>query len=53
MRRDGDRDEALSICNKGLPASLEADRDVYAATGRRFIRQVIEPLEQAAGLMRV
>jgi hypothetical protein len=45
---DGDRDEALSICNKGLLASQEVGREAFAATGRRFIQQVVEPLEDAA-----
>ena len=49
MASDGDRDEALSICNKGLLAFLEVDRDAFSATGRRFIQQVIEPLEDVAG----
>lgn len=48
MASNGDRDEALSICNKGLLASLEVSREAFAATGRRFIQQVIEPLEDAA-----
>jgi hypothetical protein len=51
MASAGDRDEALSVCNKGLLASLEVSRDAFAATGRRFLQQVIEPLEeQAMGL---
>lgn len=50
MASDGDRDEALSICNQGLLASLEVDRDAFAAIGRRFIQQVIEPLEEAAAV---
>lgn len=45
MTSDGDRDEALVICNKGLLASLEVSRDAFAATGRRVIQQVVEPLE--------
>jgi hypothetical protein len=45
MSSDGDRDEALSICNKGLLASQEVSREAFAATGRRFIQQVVEPLE--------
>lgn len=49
MKSDGDRDEALSICNKGLLASLEVGREAFAANGRRFIQQVLEPLEDAAG----
>jgi hypothetical protein len=48
MASDGDREEALAICNKGLLASLEVSRDAFAATGRRFIQQVIEPLEDTA-----
>lgn len=48
MASDGDRDEALMICNKGLLASLEVGREAFAATGRRFIQQVIEPLEESA-----
>lgn len=48
MNSSGDRDEALTICNRGLLASLEVGRDVFEATGRRFIRQVIEPLEEEA-----
>jgi hypothetical protein len=48
MSSDGDRDEALSICNKGLLASLEVGREAFAATGRRFLQQVVEPLGDAA-----
>ena len=48
MNSSGDRDEALTICNRGLLASLEVGREVFDATGRRFIRQVIEPLEEEA-----
>ena len=48
MSSDGDREEALSVCNKGLLASLEVSRDAFAATGRRFIQQVVEPLEEQA-----
>lgn len=48
MASDGDRDEALSICNKGLLASMEVGRDAFAATGRRVIQQVVEPLAEAA-----
>lgn len=48
MASDGDRDEALFICNKGLLASLEVSRDAFASTGSRFIQQVIEPLEESA-----
>lgn len=48
MSSDGDRDEALSVCNKGLLASLEVGRDAFAATGRHFIQRVIEPLEEKA-----
>ena len=48
MASNGDLDEALTMCNKGLLASLEVSRGAFAATGRRFIQQVIEPLEDAA-----
>lgn len=48
MNSSGDRDEALMICNRGLLASLEVGRQVFDATGRRFIQQVIEPLEEEA-----
>jgi hypothetical protein len=48
MASDGDRDEALAICNRGLLASMEAGRDAFAAIGRRVIQQVIEPLSDAA-----
>ena len=48
MASDADRDEALHICNRGLLASLEVGRDAFAATGRRFIQLVVEPLEDAA-----
>ena len=48
MSSEGDRNEALSICNKGLLASMEVGRDAFAATGRRVIQQVIEPLADAA-----
>lgn len=47
MVSDGDRDEALSICNRGLLASMEVDRDAFAATGRRVIQQVVEPLAES------
>lgn len=50
MASDGDRNQALSICNQGLLASLEVGREAFAATGRRFIQQVIEPLEEAAAV---
>lgn len=48
MASDGDRDEALSICNKGLLASMEVGREAFEATGRRVIQQVVEPLAEAA-----
>jgi len=43
----GDRDQALAICNRGLLASMEVGRDAFAATGRRVIQQVVEPLAEA------
>ncbi|WP_442975046.1 efflux RND transporter permease subunit, partial [Salmonella enterica] len=46
MASDGDLDEALSICNRGLLASMEVSRDAFAATGRRVIQQVVEPLAE-------
>ncbi|MFN5167570.1 MAG: hypothetical protein ACK5T2_07775 [bacterium] len=48
MDSDGDRDQALSICNKGLLASMEVNRDAFAATGRRLLQLVIEPLAETA-----
>lgn len=48
MASDGDRDEALAICNRGLLASMEVGRDAFAAVGRRVTQQVIEPLANAA-----
>lgn len=48
MASDGDRDEALAICNRGLLASMEVGRDAFAAIGRRVIQQVLEPLADAA-----
>lgn len=48
MASNGDRDEALAICNRGLLASMEVGRDAFAAIGRRVIQQVIEPLVDAA-----
>lgn len=48
MASDGDRDEALAICNRGLLASMEVGRDAFAAVGRRVNQQVIEPLANAA-----
>ncbi len=48
MASDGDRDEALAICNRGLLASMEVGRDAFAAIGRRIIQQVVEPLVGAA-----
>lgn len=48
MSIEGDRGEALSICNKGLLASMEVGRDAFPATGRRVIQQGVEPLADAA-----
>lgn len=44
----GDLDQALSVCNKGLLASLEVGRAAFAATGHRFVQTVVEPLEEEA-----
>ena len=43
-----DLDQALTICNLGLLASMEVDQAAFAATGRRVIAEVIEPLEHLA-----
>lgn len=48
MRSSADRDKALALCNKGLLASLEVTREAFNAIGRRFIQQVVEPLEESA-----
>ena len=50
MASNGDRDEALSICNKGLLALMEVGREAFEATGRRLIQLVIEPLAHAASI---
>lgn len=34
------------ICNRGLLASMEVGREAFAATGRRVIQQVVEPLAE-------
>lgn len=39
-----DLDQALEIANLGLLASLDVNREAFAATGRRLINEVIEPL---------
>ena len=52
MASDGDRSEALSICNKGLLPSMEVGREAFEATGRRLIQWVIEPLAEAASTWR-
>jgi hypothetical protein len=41
-----DLDQALAIANIGLLASLDIGRDAFAATGRRLINEVIEPLAE-------
>jgi hypothetical protein len=43
-----DLDQALAIANVGLLASLYVDRDAFAATGRRLLSEVMEPLEDIA-----
>lgn len=48
MASEGDLDEALAICNRGLLASMEVGREAFAATGRRVIQQVVEPLAETA-----
>lgn len=39
-----DLDQALAIVNVGLLASLDVNRDAFAATGRRLLAEVMEPL---------
>lgn len=46
LKSPADLDQALAICNLGLLASLDIDSHAFAATGRRVIEEVIEPLEQ-------
>lgn len=46
LKSPTDLDQALAICNLGLLASMEVDQAAFAATGRRVIAEVIEPLEQ-------
>lgn len=41
-----DIDQALAIANVGLLASMNVHRDAFVATGRRFLNEVIEPLEE-------
>lgn len=48
MSSEGDKNQALMISNMGLLASLDVDREMFDATGRRFIQSVIEPLEEEA-----
>jgi hypothetical protein len=43
-----DLDQALTICNLGLLSSLEVGRAGFAATARRLLAEVIEPLEEGA-----
>lgn len=48
LNNPADFDQALQICNLGLLTSMDVDRNAFAATGRRLIAEVIEPLEQLA-----
>lgn len=48
LQSPADIDQALAICNRGLLASLEVDREGFAAIGRRFRQLVIEPLQEIA-----
>ena len=43
-----DIDQALSIANLGLLASMNVDRHAFAATGRRFLSEVMDPLAELA-----
>jgi hypothetical protein len=47
MGSKADRDEALSICNRGLLASMEVSREAFEAIGLRYLQQVVEPLSDA------
>lgn len=51
LNSPADLDQALTICNLGLLASLDIDQNAFAATGRRMIVEVIEPLEQFGNTM--
>lgn len=44
-----DFDQALRIANLGLLASKDVTREAFQATGARFVAEVIEELEEAAG----
>lgn len=46
MKSDADMDQALRICNLGLLASLEVNRDAYKAIGNQFLQRVIDLLER-------
>lgn len=41
-----DLDEALWTCNQGLLASRDVSLQALTATGRRFVQDVIEPIER-------
>jgi hypothetical protein len=43
-----DLDQALRICNVGLLASRDINAQGFSAIGRRFVAEVIEPLEARA-----
>ncbi len=43
-----DRAQALAECNRGLLASQEVGQAAFDATGRRFVAEVVEPLEAYA-----
>jgi len=42
-----DMQQALIECNRGLLSSMEVGLDAFAATARRFVQLVVEPLEQS------
>ena len=46
LGNQADLDQALTICNLGLLASMEVSPAAFAATGRRVMAEVIEPLER-------
>ena len=45
MKSDAVMDQALRICNLGLLASLEVNRDAYKAIGNQFLQRVIDLLK--------
>ena len=46
LKSPEDLDQALHIANIGLLTSFDVDRKAFAATGRRFIQEVVEPFAE-------